>query len=86
MSSWYVYILRCADHSLYTGITLDLARRLHEHNNTRRGAAYTRARRPVRLVYHERAPTRSAASRREYALRKMSKKEKEIFISRHGKR
>ena len=49
--NWSVYIVRCADDSLYTGITIDLERRLHEHNNAKNGAKYTRPRRPVTLVY-----------------------------------
>ena len=50
-SSWYTYIVQCADLSLYTGITTDLLRRIEEHNSSPNGARYTRARRPVQLVY-----------------------------------
>ncbi|CAJ2376999.1 MAG: GIY-YIG nuclease family protein [Gammaproteobacteria bacterium] len=77
MSDWFVYMLRCADASLYTGITTDLARRLTEHNAGAAGARYTRARRPVTLVYQERLPNRSAAAKREQALRRLGKAEKE---------
>ena len=75
--TWTVYFLRCNDNSLYTGITTDIKRRLHQHNNTKLGAKYTRARRPVVLVYSETAPDKSSASKREYQLRTLSKKQKE---------
>ena len=68
--SWHVYVLRCADGSLYTGITNDLTRRLAAH---RAGTAsrYTRSRRPVRLVYRERRRSRSAALKREAAIKRL---------------
>jgi putative endonuclease len=50
---WYVYLLRCKDGSIYTGIAKDVERRLHEHNNSTKGAKYTRCRRPVKLVYYK---------------------------------
>ena len=70
MPTWSVYILRCSDGTLYTGITTDLAERLSAH---RGGSAsrYTRARLPVRLVYQERQPDRSSASKREAAIKKL---------------
>lgn len=74
---WIVYILQCSDGSLYTGITTDLPRRLHEHNHGSRGARYTRSRRPVRLLYQETALDRSTAQQREYALRHLPRKEKQ---------
>mgnify|MGYP000229648956 CR=1 FL=1 len=78
---WIVYILRCADNSLYTGITRDINRRLKEHNEDNRlAAAYTRARRPVSLVYQESHHDRSSATKREAIIKKMSKIEKEILI------
>src|SRR5438552_17626028 len=70
-SVWIVYMLRCRDDSLYTGITNNLPQRLLRHTGGT-ASAYTRSRRPVRLVYHERQPTRSAALRREAALRRVS--------------
>lgn len=71
-SSWYVYLLSCADGSFYAGITTDLWRRLAEHNHDDvLGARYTRGRRPVDLVYFEPAESRSEATRRERALKKM---------------
>ena len=69
---WIVYMLRCRDGSLYTGITNDLPRRLVLHR-AGTASAYTRARRPVRLVYQERQPDRPAALRREAALRRLSR-------------
>lgn len=69
---WIVYMLRCRDGSLYTGITNDLPRRLVRHR-AGTASAYTRARRPVRLVYQERQPDRPAALRREAALRRLSR-------------
>jgi putative endonuclease len=71
-STWYVYIVRCSDSSYYTGITTDLSRRLSEHNSVHGGARYTRPRRPVTLVYHETANSRSAASRREYQIKQLT--------------
>lgn len=76
---WSIYILRCADDSLYTGIARDVAARVKAHGG-RRGAAYTRTRRPVRLVYQEMAADRSTALRREYAIKQLSRLEKETLI------
>lgn len=67
---WYVYLLRCGDGSLYTGVTNDLSRRLAAHQ-AGRGAKYTRSRRPVELVYQEMLPDRSAALRREAAIKRL---------------
>ena len=79
--AWTVYVLRCADGTLYTGIAMDAARRLLEHNtNNRLGARYTRSRRPVVLVYREAAATRAAASRREHAIKALTRAEKEVLI------
>ena len=69
-------MLECSDGTLYTGITTDLERRLDEHNNSAKGAKYTRARRPVCLVYSEKLDNRSEASKREFSIKKMSRKEK----------
>lgn len=73
---WFVYILRCADGTLYTGITTDLARRVKEHNTGKAGARYTRSRRPVVLVYSEAVENRSEASKREHAIKKLPLVEK----------
>ncbi len=76
MPEWTVYILRCRDGSLYTGITTDPERRLAEHNSDRGAARYTRARRPVQMIYTEPAKDRAAASRREAAIKRLSRAEK----------
>ena len=74
-------MVRCSDGSLYTGIAMDVARRVVEHNtNDVLAARYTRARRPVTLVYQEKYDTRSAASIREYEIKQMGKKEKLMLI------
>ena len=81
MSDWYVYIVRCADDSLYTGIARDVEKRLDEHNgNDKLGAWYTRFRRPVNLVYKETAASRSLAARREFEIKRLSKQEKESLV------
>lgn len=81
MNDWTVYILRCSDETLYTGITKDVKRRIEEHNGSGLlGARYTRARRPVRLVYFEPHETRSDAARREYEIKHLSREEKEALI------
>lgn len=79
MQSCYVYILRCADGSLYTGWTDDLPRRLTAHN-AGRGAKYTRARRPVTLLYTEYLPDKSAALRREAAIKRLPRAKKLALI------
>lgn len=74
---WFVYLLRCSDGSLYTGITTEPERRLREHNeDDRLGARYTRARRPVTLVYSEPAADRPTAARREAAIKQMTRQAK----------
>lgn len=78
--TWWVYILRCADGTLYTGSTNDLDRRLAAHN-AGRGAKYTRARRPVALVYREAAADRRAALQREAALKKLARAAKLRLIA-----
>ena len=81
MTAWYVYILRCADQSLYTGVTTDPERRLKEHNHDKAGAKYTRARRPVKLIYQEIVTNRSAACRREHTIKALSRMAKEALIN-----
>ena len=79
---WFVYILRCADDSLYSGITTEPARRVVEHNTDNAlGARYTRSRRPVRLVYSEELDSRSAAAKREAELKKMGRQQKLALVS-----
>ena len=78
---YYVYILECADGTLYTGIALDVKKRVLEHNSDGTlGAKYTRARQPVRLRYTERKISRSAALKREHAIKCLSRGEKVKLI------
>ena len=81
MSSYYIYILKCSDDTLYTGITTDIKRRIDEHNNSEKGAKYTKLRRPVTLAYSEESLNRSTASKREYEIKKMSRLKKLALIS-----
>ena len=82
INDWFVYIVRCADDSLYTGITKDLDRRIQEHNEGDKLASkYTRARRPVVLVYQETCGSRSAATRREIEIKLLSRKDKKLLLS-----
>lgn len=81
MADWITYIVRCADDSFYTGITTDLQRRIEEHNSgNKNGAAYTRSRRPVTLVYCESHRDRSMAARREAEIRGLGRAGKEQLI------
>ena len=75
----YTYILKCKDDSLYTGWTNDLKKRITSHN-AGKGAKYTKARRPVELVSYEEFQTREEAMKREYAIKQLSRKEKEALI------
>lgn len=79
MNDYFTYILRCADGSLYTGWTNDLQHRLTAHNSGR-GAKYTRARRPVTLVYWETLSTKSEAMRREWAIKHLTRAEKLALV------
>lgn len=80
---YFVYIVRCSDDTLYTGITTDLARRIDEHNTSAKGARYTRARRPVELVYSEPCSDKSAALKREHALKRLERAAKLLLITEH---
>lgn len=81
-SDWYVYMVRCADSTLYTGIAKDVVKRVGEHNNNNASAAkYTRARRPVRLVYQEACASHSHAARREYEIKQLSRVQKEALLA-----
>ena len=79
MKTWCVYILRCADGTLYTGSTDDVERRVAVHNSGK-GAKYTRGRRPVEVVYREECESYSAAMKREYAIKQLSRQEKMQLI------
>ncbi len=80
---YFVYIVECADTTLYTGITTDLERRLTEHNQSEKWAKYTRVRRPVTLVYSEKHASRSEACQREYAIKQLSREEKLEMMRKH---
>lgn len=81
---WYLYIVKCRDDSLYTGITTDIMRRIAQHNSGK-GAKYTRSRRPVTLVFSKEYKDRSAASKAEYYTKRLSRKEKIKMIDQKGK-
>lgn len=83
----FVYILKCADDTLYTGYTTDVERRVLEHNgeSTKSGARYTRARRPVSLVFTKSFPTRSEATKFEAVIKKLSRDEKQNLIANYKK-
>ncbi len=76
----WVYIVQCSDGTYYTGYTTDLDRRIKEHNESKKGAKYTRARRPVTLQYVESYESRQEACRREYEIKQFSRKQKEKLI------
>ncbi len=75
LKMWFIYIIRCKDNKLYTGITTDIERRIAEHNSGR-GGRFTRFRIPVSLVYSEKARTRSAALKREAAIKSLRRTDK----------
>ncbi len=78
--AWYIYILKCKDASLYTGITTDIERRVKEHN-AGKGSKIVRAKLPAKLVYSEKAKDRSQASKREYEIKQMSREDKLVLIN-----
>jgi len=80
-ATWYIYIVRCRDNTLYTGISTDPETRVVEHNTGQNGAKYTRARRPVSLLYTEPAASRSAALKREIAIKRLSRQAKLALIN-----
>ena len=73
---WYLYILKCKDNTFYTGVTTDLERRIKEHNSSKFGAKYTRARRPVKLVYSKRKKNKSYAQKEEAKIKNLSRAKK----------
>jgi len=79
--SYFVYMVQCSDDTLYTGIATDVKRRLQEHNNSDKGAKYTKVRRPVKLVYSEASENRSSATKREIAIKKLSREKKLELIN-----
>jgi putative endonuclease len=82
---WFVYILKCADNSLYTGVTKSLDRRCRQHD-AGTASRYTRGRRPTRLVYHEPQPSRSLALKREVAIKSLSRRDKLALIRQATRR
>lgn len=81
MADWQVYMIRGDDNRLYTGITTDIERRWREHTSGPKGARYFRGRRPAELCYLEAHPDQSSASRREYAIKQLSRAAKERLIA-----
>ena len=79
--SWSVYMVRCSDGTLYTGITNDLEKRIEAHNSGKDGARYTRSRRPVTLIYSEEAGSKSTAARLEYQIKRLPRSEKKKLIT-----
>ena len=79
---WYLYILRCADGTLYTGITTDVEKRLQQHQSGK-GAKYTRGRSPLELVYREECGTHSDALKREYAVKSLNREQKEQLVKKY---
>ena len=78
---WFTYIIKCSDNTLYTGLTYNIDHRVAVHNSGK-GAAYTRGRRPVKLVYSEKFSKYSEAAQREYAIKKLTRKQKEKLIAK----
>lgn len=78
----YTYIIKCSDNTFYTGWTTDLEKRIAAHNSGK-GAKYTRSRTPVALVYYEIFESKQDAMRREYAIKQLSRQEKEALITSH---
>ncbi|HEY4513561.1 MAG TPA: GIY-YIG nuclease family protein [Candidatus Paceibacterota bacterium] len=81
---YYLYILKCADKTLYTGITTDLKRRVIEHNSGKLGAKYTSSRRPVKMVYSKKFKDRSVASKEEARIKKLKRSKKLELIKANG--
>jgi len=80
--SWFLYVVQCSDGSLYTGVTTDIERRIREHNGSKRGAKYTRGRRPVKLIYVKDCRDRFEALREERKFKSLSRKEKLKIIEK----
>lgn len=79
---WLLYIVKCHDNTLYTGITTNLEQRIDEHNTSPKGAKYTRSRRPVTLVYSQDFESRSEASKEEYRIKRLTRAQKEALLNR----
>lgn len=81
---YYLYLLRCSDNSLYCGQTKDLQRRIKEHNGDNSKSKYTRARRPVKLVYFEKYKTINEVLKREFEIKKLTKEKKETLVKKNN--
>jgi putative endonuclease len=79
-NNWYLYVLQCSDESLYTGVTTDLERRVHEHNHTKQGAKYTKSRRPVQLVTSWSFGSQSKAMQAEAAFKQLRRPQKVALL------
>ena len=79
-NTWCVYMVSCSDGTLYTGITNDLKKRIEAHNSGRDGARYTRARRPVKLVYADEGRSKSASARLEYRIKRLPRLKKKELV------
>lgn len=86
MKPWYVYMIRCSDASLYTGVTTNVERRFAEHKDGRKGSKYVKARIPLKVVHVEMYDSRSEAQKREHTLKKLPKPEKEALVAPENKR
>ena len=82
-AAWRLYILKCRDNTLYTGITLDVSRRVKQHNSGT-ASRYTRSRLPVMLIFSEPCRSRSQALKKEYAMKRLSRKKKEEYLRHNG--
>jgi len=82
--AWFLYVLRCADDTFYTGTTTDITRRINEHNTKKCGAKYTKTRRPVELVFWLDFANRSQAQKAEYKFKKLTRMQKEKIINASG--
>lgn len=85
MKSWYLYILRCSDGSLYTGITIDVKRRFAEHCASPKGARYTRSHHPLKVVYRKKIGTQGETMKMERRVKALSKEQKEKLILKKRK-
>ncbi len=80
--TWFVYMIRCSDGSLYTGVTTNVERRFKEHQENKKGSKYARAKIPLRVVYTETVTSRSDAQKREWVIKNMKKIEKESLVKK----
>ena len=81
-NKWYVYILECIDKTLYSGITVDIDRRIEEHNSSTKGAKYTRTRRPTKLVYFCKKKNRQEAAKEEWRIKHLKREDKIKLINK----